>query len=212
MLIRNALLGVGALGALGFFAHSIIDARRQSREAQAEIIEMREAMTELRRAVGRGDRLDVAGSLGRAQVVPSRDGDRDPMLDGAGDDDGGEGRAETAIAARAPTQQVLPVDEEMLHAEQALAREGVDSAWASATTLSVERTLDKIIPAGSSLQSLQCRTTRCRLELQMRDEPSLESFQREALYGADVLWSGRMMMKREARPDGSITMVAHLLR
>lgn len=211
MLSRHALLGIGALGALGFFTHAIIDARRQSREAQAEMIEMREAMTELRRAVGRGERLDVAGSLGRAQVAPSPGGEREPMLD---DRDGAEAMVERAPEERTsePGEQVLPVDEEMRRAERALASEAVDSAWAGQAALSVERTLDKLIPAGSSLQSLQCRTTRCRLELRMRDEPSLESFQREALHGADVLWSGRMMMTREARPDGSITIVAHLMR
>ena len=209
MLSRKVIAGLGALAALGLLIHLVLDARRKNREAQQEMLELREAMTELRRAVGRADRLDAVGALGRAQVVPSRtaderertDADRGELEEGAGEAAAGERGA-----------QVLSVDERMQRAEAELATEAVDVAWAGEASLSVERTLGRIVPAGSSVQSLQCRTTRCRLELKMRDEASLESFQREALYGEDLLWRGPMMMTRAAQPDGSITTVAHLVR
>jgi hypothetical protein len=76
----------------------------------------------------------------------------------------------------------------------------------------VQRTLATILPVGASVRALSCHSARCRLEVVLRDEASLDGFRREALYGANVLWRGQMTLHRDVLPDGSIKLVTYLLR
>lgn len=216
MLSRTTLAVVGCLAACALLAMAFLEVRRRNGQSRAEVAELRESVALLRSELGKQRRADALESL--APMMPGDAGGRGQGEEGnAGvgleleDGDAADAKAGSAAAASG-TQPTRTTDEMMQLSEEQFRTEPVDAAWAGESSLSVERTLALITPTGGAVRSLACRSTRCRLEMSLRDEASLESFQREALYGSNVLWRGRMMMTRDAQADGTITMIAHLQR
>jgi hypothetical protein len=99
--------------------------------------------------------------------------------------------------------------------QQAFDAEPIDAAWAGETARSLQQALAATLSTGDmggAVRTLLCHSASCRLELTVRDEAALDAFQREALYGANVLWRGPMSLSDEALPDGSIKVVSYLQR
>lgn len=207
MLSRAGWGAVVLGGACVALAITFVQVRGQNREAQeamqSELREMREAMRALRSQVGQTQRV---GAIERG--VP-----------------GEERRADEPVAPRQKTSEAsaanatddegeLPksFSEALQRSEEAFRDEAIDAAWAGAATNQVQGALAKLLPSGATVRGLSCHSTRCRLEMSLRDEGTLDQFQRAALYGSEVLWRGQMMIDHAKQADGTIAMVAHLIR
>lgn len=206
MLNRTGVTAAVAGGAFVALAIAFVQVRGQNRETQdamqRELREMREAMSALRSQVGH---TQIAGKLERVELR----GD-----DGSNvEETATEAKAASAASPDAPdSSEAKSFTEAMQRSEDAFRDEAIDAAWAGAATNQVQGTLAKLLPAGATLRGLSCHSTRCRLEMSLRDEASLDQFQRTALYGNEILWRGQMMLDHQKQPDGTIAMVAHLLR
>lgn len=213
MLSRSALAAAAFAAAMAALVVAYLQVRRDNGAYRDELSELRSSMAQLRSELG-GPR--PAGTLQR--LVPVREleeaGAHDPAATSAatGAATGAREGDPAPAAADGAAGQPFSFDESFRLAEEQFRDEAIDAAWAGTTTSSVERVLAQLAPAGASVRGLSCHSTRCRLELNLRDEAQVESFQREALYGANVLWRGQMLMARDTLPDGSIAMVAHLMR
>lgn len=195
-----AVLGAACLA----LAIAYVQVREQNRAAQAatqrELRELREAMSALRSQVGP---TQLAGNLERA--APRRDAPAEEPA--ASDDD-----APLALRDYASGDEPKSFGEAMQRSEETFRDEAIDAAWAGAATDELHGALGKLLPAGATVRGLSCHSTRCRLEVHLRDAASLDQFQRAALYGAEVLWRGQMMIDQQPQGDGTIAMVAHLIR
>lgn len=208
MLSRSTLAAVAFAAALAALLLAYLQVRRDNGAYRDELAELRASMGELRSQVGG---LELAGRVQWATPVEpiggdargDAEGEARSAVDAAGAED--VGGAASAVPRAGSFEESFRIAEEQFHGE------AIDAAWAGTTTTSVQQTLAQIAPAGS-VRGLFCHSTRCRLELSLRDEAQAEAFQREALYGANVLWRGQMMVSKDARPDGSVAMVAHLVR
>jgi hypothetical protein len=200
---RTTLSAIFAGGAFVALAIAFVQVRSSNREARDEMDELRASMRAMRSELGQPR---FAGSMER-HAAPSAE----PVAPAAGERDVREA-APSADPADPGEAQSGTFEEALQRAEAQFRDEPIDAAWAGSTTSAVERTLAMIIPTGASIRGLSCHSTRCRLELNLRDAGSLDAFQREALYGSNVLWRGQMMIDHDELPDGSVAMVAHLLR
>jgi hypothetical protein len=210
MLSRGALAAAAFAAALVALALAYLEVRRDNRAYRDELAELRTSMGQLRSQVGG---LEVAGQLQRATAV-----EREPRGDEReGAAAAGEGRGEGRVegegerAGEGAAPPAASFEESFRLAEEQFHGEAIDAAWAGGATAAVQQALAQIAPPGS-VRGLSCHSTRCRLELSLRDEAEAEAFQREALYGGHVLWRGQMMISRDARADGRVAMVAHLVR
>lgn len=204
MLSRTGWSAVVLGGACVALAITFVQVRGQNREAQdamqSELRELREAMQALRSQVGQTQRV---GAIERAAPAEERGGD-EPAAP----------RQEARAPAAADDEGELPrsFSEALQRSEEAFRDESIDAAWAGAATNQVQGALAKLLPSGATVRGLSCHSTRCRLEMNLRDEGTLDQFQRAALYGSEVLWRGQMMLDHEKQADGTIAMVAHLIR
>lgn len=201
---RTALSAVFAAGAFVALAIAFVQVRDSNRDARDEVTELREAMramrAELRQPRFTGSLEPIGAHLPAASEPAGH---------------ANQGEAAEAAPAPAPASEEAPsksFEEALQLSETQFRDEPIDAAWAGTTTSAVERTLAMITPAGASVRGLSCHSTRCRLEMNLRDAGSLDAFQREALYGSNVLWRGQMMIDHDELPDGSVAMVAHLIR
>lgn len=216
MLSRTGWGAALLAGACVALAITFVQVRGQNREAQdatqrelRELRELREAMQALRSQVGQTQRV---GAIERAAPREERRAD-EPA---APRQKTSETSAATATAATAATDDEgeLPrsFSEALQRSEEAFRDEAIDAAWAGAATNQVQGALAKLLPSGATVRGLSCHSTRCRLEMNLRDESTLDQFQRAALYGSEVLWRGQLMIDHAKQADGTIAMVAHLIR
>lgn len=204
MLSRTGWSAVVLGGACVALAITFVQVRGQNREAQdamqSELRELREAMQALRSQVGQAQRV------GEIEQIAPREERRE--------DQPGPPRQQASAPAAADDEGELPrsFSEALQRSEEAFRDESIDAAWAGAATNQVQGALAKLLPSGATVRGLSCHSTRCRLEMNLRDEGTLDQFQRAALYGSEVLWRGQMMLDHEKQADGTIAMVAHLIR
>lgn len=91
--------------------------------------------------------------------------------------------------------------------------EALDPGWSGEARQRAQR-LGGLLPEGSRVVSLECRSSMCRLEL---SHPSLESFQgfvREGLMGTGNDWDGPFMaaLTGDPKQPGGVQAVAYLAR
>ncbi len=203
MLSRTGWGAALLAGACVALAITFVQVRGQNREAQdatqRELRELREAMQALRSQVGQTQRV---GAIERA--APAERGGDEPAAP--------RQQASAPAAADDEGERPRSFAEALQRSEEAFRNESIDAAWAGAATNQVQGALAKLLPSGATVRGLSCHSTRCRLEMNLRDEGTLDQFQRAALYGSEVLWRGQMMLDHEKQADGTIAMVAHLIR
>jgi hypothetical protein len=203
---RTTLSAIFAGGAFVALTIAFVQVRSSNREARDEMDELRASMRALRSELGQPR---FAGSI---EHVAAPLADPVALAPSGPDEPDGHEAAQPAAPASADEAQAGTFEEALQRSEAQFRDEPIDAAWAGSTTSAVERTLAMIIPTGASVRGLSCHSTRCRLEMNLRDAGSLDAFQREALYGSNVLWRGQMMIDHDELPDGSVAMVAHLIR
>jgi hypothetical protein len=202
VLSRTSLAAIFTGGAFVALAIAFVQVRASNSAHRDEMAELRASMRELRSELGRPR---FAGSLDRTArpEAPASEASQHVVAEQAA------GEAEAAASHEAPPKSF---EEALQRSEAQFRDEAIDAAWAGATTSAVQHTLAMITPAGASVRGLSCHSTRCRLEMNLRDAASLDAFQREALYGSNILWRGQVKIDHDQLPDGSVAMVAHLLR
>lgn len=92
--------------------------------------------------------------------------------------------------------------------------EGVDSAWTQETTRQLERTLPALLPAGSAMRRVECRSTMCRVE---STHPGLDEFGvfvRSAFVGDTRVSDGGFFagLLSDPQPGQPVTTVAYVAR
>lgn len=210
MLSRTGWGAALLAGACVALAITFVQVRGQNREAQdamqSELRELREAMQALRSQVGQTQRV---GAIERAAPREERRAD-EPAAPRQKTSE----TSEATATAATDDEGELPrsFSEALQRSEEAFRDEAIDAAWAGAATNQVQGALAKLLPSGATVRGLSCHSTRCRLEMNLRDESTLDQFQRAALYGSEVLWRGQLMIDHAKQADGTIAMVAHLIR
>ena len=210
MLSRTSLAAIFTGGAFVALAIAFVQVRESNSAYRDEMADLRDSMRELRSELGKPR---FSGSLERVTShEPAASEVRDASEAGvASAHAGGEATAVEA-AATGDATRAKSFEDALRASETQFRDEAIDAVWAGVTTSAVQHTLAAITPAGASVRGLSCHSTRCRLEMNLRDAASLEAFQREALYGSKILWRGQMMIDHDELPDGSVAMVAHLIR
>jgi hypothetical protein len=94
--------------------------------------------------------------------------------------------------------------------DASLRMEAIDSGWSAEARGAIEQALAKALE-GSWVQSIECRSTLCRLEVAHQDASGREAFEQHFDLQASGLLSGRMKSTEE-HPDGSSRTVLYLFR
>ncbi|HEX2568047.1 MAG TPA: hypothetical protein VH877_00725, partial [Polyangia bacterium] len=116
------------------------------------------------------------------------------------------GEAAKAPAAPEPAAVVQALD-------RAFAAEPLDASWSAATDSAMRGRLATLTTGRSSVRSLECRSSLCRLEVVHDDAAQSSAFTERAFAGAEApLWIGTYVQTRVATPDGKEATVAYLVR
>jgi hypothetical protein len=228
MLTRNLTRNVVVAGAFAALAVAWLQAHRANAQYRDELTSLRTSVEGLQTLVAdarataplRRARVEAAvaampGLVPGAVAVAAAPSAGAAAPGSTADRDGREGAAE----GEEPSAEDLARQR-----QQAFDAEPIDAAWAGETSRSLQQSLAVILSMGTgggagatgsgggAVRSLSCHSASCRMELAVRDDAALDAFQREALYGANVLWRGPMSLSHETSPDGSIKVVGYLQR
>ncbi len=93
-----------------------------------------------------------------------------------------------------------------------LLRQQPDSSWAGATKTHLEQALRSPLPERSSLRSVDCRRTLCRLEVANEDQAAFDKTARQV--STPTFWSGAGFItdKAESTHGKPLTMTVFLAR
>jgi hypothetical protein len=130
----------------------------------------------------------------------------------------------TAESASSPAPQ--PLKEQHMPAptmsevrdfyESTWAAEPADAKWAVSATKLARARLDSLLPSGSTLDTLECKTSMCRFETSHADRSQYQSFVDSALRDPQThIWNGGFMFAVESDQSGSggpIKIVSFLAR
>jgi hypothetical protein len=124
-------------------------------------------------------------------------------------------RAEVIAPAIASGQVGPASDDYSIHVETKFESEPIDRAWSPERELHGRVT--GILPAGSSIRKLDCRSSMCRMETSHRDVESYRAFTLSVVSvdGAPPVWTGPAyfnVIREPARPDDELVAVAYLGR
>jgi hypothetical protein len=96
--------------------------------------------------------------------------------------------------------------------EASFQAESVDSGWASEAQREVRDTLASLLPTTASVRTLDCRATRCRLEVHFPAEAEFRTAMGSP-GGMMRLWRGPAMSRVERDATrGTVTLVSYLMR
>jgi hypothetical protein len=87
-----------------------------------------------------------------------------------------------------------------------------EPGWSRASEDALRATLPTVLPAGSTIQEITCRSTLCRLSIVHQQAGAVDQFARDALMGGTPIWRGPVTMAQERREDGSAATVMYLSR
>jgi hypothetical protein len=112
-----------------------------------------------------------------------------------------------ALPSTAPSRE-----DELAHIQAVFAREADDPAWDPESDLHDK--LEGILPAGSTLRSLECRSSMCRLDMTHVDMESYQEFATDFLLAhTRPLWPGPSLFDLSSAPDkGEVIVVGYLGR
>lgn len=99
--------------------------------------------------------------------------------------------------------------------EGEFAGQPTDNAWAASTRQALhDRLTSRARSSSSSLRSIECRSSICRVEVVHQDAAASQQFGERAFTDADErAWNGPVVITPpQANPDGSLVMVMYLGR
>ena len=204
-MLRHKLLVLGASAGLAMTAWQVHASNARARQ---ELDALRAELDGLRADT----RATAALGAWQARLAPEARADLPPSAGSAATPPSEARAAEPPPAdADAPEGAASP-QERLLRLDDRFASEVIDAVWAGQATAALQRSLHALLPPGASVRELSCHRSLCRLEVAVRSAQELEDFQRQALYGEDVLWRGQAMMVPSERADGTVAMTAYLVR
>jgi hypothetical protein len=203
--MRRTLLLFGlplmsALAVVGYKAWPAPQAQRANPSDNDELIRMRHDLEQMRQESAR--LTQFVGNV--AQVAEAR---------AQQDVKGSVVAATDAHVANEPSKPApLSHEEYVTHAEAEFVGEAADPRWNPARDLTTKVTA--VLPAGSSLRSLECRSSMCRMETTHVSSDDYVAFTRTfALTAGPPIWSGPVVFQMTpARAGGEVTAVAFLGR
>lgn len=97
--------------------------------------------------------------------------------------------------------------------EAEFASQASNPAWASTTRSDLLAKIDGALPAASSVQSVECRSSVCRLEASFPNEDASQALFEKMFTEQGHFWNGpAAVASTRTNPDGSLTKVLYLAR
>jgi hypothetical protein len=111
-----------------------------------------------------------------------------------------------------PSTEVFDAQAMADHLEAAFFHESVDREWADSSRRSLQEKALSLLPEGSSIRSLECQATLCRMELVHENNESYRQFQRRH-FQEGPLWKGASVTRMEkGSREGEVLTVAYFAR
>ncbi|HYO57223.1 hypothetical protein [Archangium sp.] len=139
-----------------------------------------------------------ADALRTASVAPPM-----PAMS-ARQDDPAESRPEAS-------SRVVSPEEVTQHIETTFEGEAMDTAWARGVRQGLQEKLAPLLSKGSSIGSLECHTSLCRIELRHPDEEQYQQFMQRMTQGG-TFWKGASMTYRSEEDGRDIVTISYLAR
>jgi hypothetical protein len=99
------------------------------------------------------------------------------------------------------------------HYDAAFTVENADASWAADARRQAETRLKAILPEGSSVRSVDCRSSMCRIETSYGDRAQLSQFMRTAFSSpASGIWNAPMYSHLVSDEGGQVVVVSFLAR
>jgi hypothetical protein len=117
-----------------------------------------------------------------------------------------------SVAPASPA--AVDIDPEAMadHLESSFFHEGPDHEWAELARRSIQEKVVSLLPEGSSIRSLECQSTLCRMELIHGNNETYRQFQHRQFQDGP-LWKGASVTRTEKGPrDGEILTVSYFAR
>jgi hypothetical protein len=212
--IGQVFTALAVIGAVTMFVH---EWRRQKAQG-AELARMRAEMGELSHDLeeARGGtasaesvrrlerRLEAAA---RPNAAPRPASGEEVETSGQPDDEEGE--------SRAPAEP-RPVDmaEVSERIQGVFAQQGTDAQWTARASQTAREKLSSALPERSSLRTLECRSSMCRIETEHDDMAQMQQFMEEAFMDPQKRpWNGGFFAMPVSDPDtGKVVVVSYLAR
>ena len=96
------------------------------------------------------------------------------------------GISAAAIEAKTPEMAMAEAHERL---EIAFTEDRLDPEWASTAQRIANSKLPEVLPKGSAIRSVECRSSICRLETSHRDREAYWAFLHAAIMNSNVLWN-----------------------
>jgi hypothetical protein len=126
-------------------------------------------------------------------------------------------RLSADASAAEPAQPRSWTSQDLLdHYDVAFATENVDSEWAARARGIAEERLNADLPPGSSVRSIDCRTSMCRIESSHADRDSYTQFARQSFQDPGTsIWncgSFSTIVNDDSQPGSPIMVVSYVSR
>jgi len=108
-----------------------------------------------------------------------------------------------------PSDDIAPVtpqsaEEVETEKEASFAAETVDRDWSRATAPVATRMVTDLLPSGSSVRNVECRSTMCRVETVHRTVDDFRRFGRAAFSQKGFDWRAPVSLALEQQPNGDV--------
>ncbi|WP_437512649.1 hypothetical protein [Sorangium sp. So ce1099] len=212
--IGQVLTALAVIGAVTIF---VLEWRRQKAQ-EAELARVRAEMGELSRDLeeARGGtasaesvrrlerRLEAAA---RPDAAPRPASGEEAEASGQPDDE--EGESPTPAEPR-------PVDMAAVSAriQDVFTQQGTDAQWTARASQTAREKLSSALPDRSSLRTVECRSSMCRIETEHDDMAQMQQFMQEAFMDPQKRpWNGGFFAMPVSDPDtGKVVVVSYLAR
>ena len=149
--------------------------------------------------------LDALERLARARASARPEDDREQESEGDREQEPGEAQAGEDAKSDWPAKQETPalvtLEQSQGHVLSAFADERVDPAWSHEASRSLERLVRGHLPSGSRVQSIECRTTMCEVEVFHANASAHGPFIVDGFSG----WPGSVFVAAEKEERGSLS-------
>ncbi len=158
-------------------------------------------------------RLEAASAASISPAsAPVDDGSGDAGAEEAGEPPGEPPAAPPPDAAAAVPSPAASAAALRQHLDASFEEQAADPGWSGAARLSVARTFAALMPPTSTMKSVECRATLCRMEMVYDDLAQVQAFM--SRLGPEALpWNGTLFSTPIGDPSVSpVTFVAFLSR
>ncbi len=107
--------------------------------------------------------------------------------------------------------RVIGPEEVTQHIETTFYSEAMDTAWAREVRQGLQEKLASLLSKGSSIGSLECHSSLCRIELRHPDEEQYQQFMQRMAQGG-TFWKGASMTYRSEEDGRNIATISYLAR